>query len=238
MFPPANLEPESTRWKNQVEKSIEEQEQVQPRLDAELDALQRENNSVLDQVSSRVNNYYTNTLAQYPVFQRSVLMSDVFGGPSTTFNISAPAAANNTVAETWVTAFTYNLALPAAVAVLGVRLNGAEFRLQGPSGFKLRFRWRVGTITEGIDTTPWMSRHQFNLTEYFMGVTEAAAQLTNVNNRYVHWTGAAASTVAVNLQASIQNSSNRSLAVASQAVTMYAARVDGQPTYLDLMVTR
>ncbi len=238
MFPPANLDPQSTRWKDLIESSLEEAEKVQPRLDAELDALQRENNSVLNQVTSRVNAYYTSTIGQYPVFEHSVLMSTVFGGPSTTFSVSAPAAADDTVAETWVTAFTYNLPLPAASTVLGVRLNGAQFRIDGPSAYRLRFRWHIDSTNEGITTARWMSRHNFNLSEYPMAATEPSSILTNVSNRYAHYSGASVSTMPVSLQVSIQDATTRAAAVASQNITLYSYRVDGQPTYLDMMVTR
>lgn len=235
MFPPANFDPQSSKWVRAIEETIEKNEQVHPRLDAELTALQRENNGVLNQVSSRVNAYYTATMAQYPVFQRTIPMSDVLGGESATISVSAPAAASTATAETWVTALSYTLPLPITTGVMGIRLNGAQFGLLGPSAYRLRFRWRVGTTTEGINTTPWMSRHQFNLSEYSLNPTTPV--LTNVANRYTHWTGTATSVATVSLQMSILNISNRSLAVAAQDITLRALNNNNQPTYLDVMVS-
>lgn len=235
MFPPANLDPQSTRWKTKVEQSIEAAEKAQPNLDKELHALQRENNSVLSQVTSRVNSYYTNTYASYPAYQRTVAMETVFGAPTRTFNISAPVSADNTVAETWVTALSYSLPLAFPVTEAGIRLNSAQFGLQGPNAYVLRFRWRIGgTAIEGINTTPWMSRHQFNLTEYGMNTPPV---VTNVSNRYALWSGASTSLLTVELQASIQNPSNRTAAVASQSITLSSVNNENNPTYLDVMVT-
>lgn len=235
MFPPAKLDPNNTAWVNGVQNAIESAERTQPALERDLNNLQRESNSVLQQVSSRVNAYYTDTLQQYPVFERTLPMSEVLGGFTKVVSISAPAAADSTVAETWVSLFTNTLTLPFAVTAVGVRLNSAQFGLQGPSAYSLRFRWLVGTVPEGINTTAWMSRHQFNLTEYPMNPTTPI--LTNVGNRYAYRSAASFSTVSLALQASIQNPASRTSSVAAQNVTLHALNNDGNPAFQNVMVT-
>lgn len=235
MFPPANMDPNSTAWVNAVQSSIEAAERLQPGLETDLEFLQRENNGVLKQVSSRVNSYYKQTLLQYPVFQRTIAMDEVFEGLSKTVSVSAPAAADSTVAETWVSMMARTITLPFAVTKVGVRLNSAQFGLQGPSAYTMRFRWRVSGISEGILTNPWMSRHQFNLTEYPMNPTTPV--MTNVGNRYVYRTDASFSTIQLELQGSIQNPASRNSSVAAQNVTLHARNTDDNPTFLNVMIT-
>ena len=233
MFPPSNVNPQSTKWVNAVEDAIETAESAQPVLDRELDALQRENNSVLRQVTSRVNSYYTNTYALYPMYQRTVPLSDIFGDSSRTINVSAPTAPNIESAETWVTVFSYDLPLAFPATDVGVRLNSAQFNIQGPSAYVLRFRWLVGGSPEGINTNIWMNRLSNNLDEFFMSNPPL---LSNVSNRYAMRSGAAVSILNVSLQVSILNPSNRNASVASQSVTFHALNDEDNPTYLDMMV--
>jgi hypothetical protein len=235
MFPSDNLEPQSKRWVRSIENTIETLEGAQPGLDSQLSRLQNEGTSVIDDVSSNVNAYYTATMAQYPAYQRTILMTDIFNALSKTVNVSAPAAADSTVAETWVSMFTHDITMPAAKTTVGIRLNGAQFGLRGPSAYYLRFRWRVNASIEGIGTSRWLSRHQFNLSTYNMDPTTPV--LTNVTNRYVHWTGASTTTLTLELQASIQSIASIGSAVASQAITMEALDNNGKETYLDVMVT-
>lgn len=234
MFPYPNLAPESNRWANTVQKAITDLEARQPSLDNDLARLQRTSNSVLADVSSSINAYYTNTLVQYPVIQKFLTMDECLGGDSKTVSISAPAAANNTVAENWVSVFTHNITLPAAKTVAGFRLNNAQFMLLGSSTYIMRFRWRVNTVSEGLLTNKWMSRHEFNLREYAMS---PGGQSTLLTNRYVHWSGASASTFQIELQASIQNAATRGASVAAQDITFRPFDLNGLDTYLDLMVT-
>jgi hypothetical protein len=234
MFPPSNLAPDATRWVNTVQDTITELERRQPGLDGDLEQAQRSSNSVLTEVSSRVNAYYTNTLVQYPVTEKFLPMSECLGGINKTVAISAPAAANSTVAENWVSIFTKSITLPVAKTTAGFRLNNAQFMLVGPSTYELRFRWRVNSSTEGILNTKWMSRHEFNLSAFSMNTTGVLALVTN---RYVHWSGASTDTFTIELQATIANSSNLSSSVASQNITFRAVNNEGLDTYLDVMVT-
>lgn len=236
MFPPANFDPQSQRWVNKVQGTLTSLESIEPRITSELDALQRQNNSVLDDVTSNVNAYYEATLAQYPAFQRTVPMRHVLGAETKVVSISAPFSDDDApVAETWVDVFSENISLPASVAVAGVRLNSAQFRIQGPSTYYLGFRFLVGTITEGINSTIWMSRHQFNLSTYQMDATNPT--LTNISNRYVHWTGTSTNSIAVKLQARIEDSTNTESAVSAQNITFHGTDNNDRNTYLDVMVT-
>jgi hypothetical protein len=235
MFPRDNLDAQSQRWVRSVEATIETLESHQTRLDHDLSRLHKENASVMDDVTANINAYYNSTLAQYPAFQRTVPMADIFGDISKTVSISAPAAADSTVAENWVSVFSYDIGLPFAATNMGVRLNGAQFQLSGPTAYSLRFRWRVNTQVEGINTNRWMSRHQFNLITYVMDPTNPI--LTNIANRYVYRTGSSVTDITVELQVSIQNIASRSNAVASQDVTFIALNDNDNDTHLDVMIT-
>lgn len=237
MFYPANLAPENSRWYKAVQDSLTSIETEQPRLDSELALLQKDNQSVINDVTSRVNDYYTNTLAQYPVFEYSVLLSSIIGA-STTVSVSAPAAANQTVSENWVDFFSHNMPLPTPRSAFGVRLNSAQFKMSGPSGYAIKFRWWIGVsgtgVPEGINITQWMSRHNFFLTPYSL---TPGGSLFNIENRYAYRSTSSTSVVQLKLQGCIENESNRSLAVAAQNVTLTPVDNSGNDTYLDVMVT-
>lgn len=236
MFPPNNLEPGSQNWVREVERVLTDVESKQPGQDTSLNMLQRAGTSVIDDVSSNINAYYTATMAQYPMFHFAIPMQKVLGGDTKVVAISAPAAADNTVAENWVEIFSTTVSLPVAKTVLGVRLNAAQMRLQGSATYDLKFRWVAGTtMTEGINTTRWMSRHEFNLEPFNLDPTTPVP--VNVTNRYAHWTGASTSSIAVRLQACIENPASRASAVASQNITFHGVDSNGLDTYLDLMVT-
>lgn len=235
MFPPSNFSPPSQPWSKAIEKALMDAEKRQSQLEPALAAAQRDSNSVLTEVSTNVNNYYNSTLAQYPAFQRTIRMWDVLGDGTKTVSMTAPSSTTQTGAETWFSICSYNLALPSAKTTVGVRLNSAQFGLVGPAAYYLRFRWVVGGTTEGLDNTRWMSRNTFNLGVYTMN--SPSVVLTNVTNRYVHWTGASTSTLSVELQATIENIASRTSAVAAQSVTFNAYDTGGNPTYMDLMVT-
>lgn len=235
MFPPSNLEPGSQAWARAIEEALLDVEKRQPQLDQALSLVQRESNSVLAEVSSNVNNYYNTTLAQYPAFQRTIPMLDVLGGASKVVSMTAPASTTQTGAENWVSIFTYNVPIPSAKSLIGIRLNSAQFGLTGPSTHYLRFRWRVNSTVEGLDNTRFMSRNTFNLGVYTMSTPTPT--VTNVTNRYVHWSGTATSTLSIELQATIESIASRTAAVTAQNVTFSAYDNNGAATYLDLMVT-
>lgn len=236
MFPHNNLEPQSQRWVRTVQDTIQRLEREQPNLGSQLDMLQREGSKSLADVSSNVNAYYTDTMQQYPAFQRTVPMREVLGGVSSTVAISAPSVASDTDAENWVTLLTHNLSIPFSVTSLGVRLNSAEFLLAGSPGYALRFRWVIGNTPEGMNITRWMNRLQFKLSSYAMFSTTPTQ--TRITNRYVHWTGGSAiSTIQMRLQATIEQISNLNASVSSQSITLYAQDDNGSDTYLDVMVT-
>lgn len=235
MFPSDNFEPTSKRWVETVQNVIQSTETQRPRQESELERLQREARSVMDDVSSQVNSYYTNTLAQYPAYQRTVPMRTALGGLSKTISVSAAALPGMTLPETWISVFSTPITLNIADTVAGVRLNSAQFGLQGPTGYYLKFRWLVNGSVEGINNNQWMSRHSFNLSVYQMDPTTPV--LTNVTNRYAHWSGASTSTLNLELQVSIENIASRGSAVAATNVTLLAQDNNGNDTYLDVMVT-
>lgn len=234
MFPHNNLDPSSNPWANAIEQAIMDKEAAQPILEQDLALLQKDAISSLDEVSSRLNNYYTSTRALYPVSERFLAMRDCLGGDSKVVSISAPAAANNTVAENWVSVFTYGVSIPVAKTVVGWRLNNAQFTAAGSSSYELCYRWRVNTVSEGILTTKWMSRNEFNLETYPLSTGGSSTLITN---RYVYWTGASGTSFQIELQARIENASDRTLAVPAQNITFRPFNSDGLDTYIDIMVT-
>lgn len=235
MFPTEDFGPQSKRWVNTVQDTITKVEKTQPMLDSDLAMLQREGRSVMDDVSSQVNAYYTATMAQYPAFQRSLPMQQVLGNTQKVVSISAPAAADNTVAENWVTIFAYTVNLNGPATTTGARLNSAQFAVYGPSAYYLRYRWALNGTAGGIATTTWMSRHQYNLSTFNM--SPGPPTIHNVANQFAYWSGTSRSTATFTLQASIQNIANPSASVAAQNITFESVDNNGKDTYLDVMVT-
>jgi hypothetical protein len=234
MFPLTNLDPKSTAWTNKVQEVIQDTENRQPILEQNLDLLRKDSLDNLTEVSSRLNAYYQNTLVQYPVKLYPIPLRDAFGAASISRSISAPTSANNTVAENWVSVFTHNITLPNAVTTAGFRLNVLQMLAYGSSTYSLRYRWRVNGSVEGINSTRWMSRHEFHLVAQTLQTAGAEHILSN---RYVHWSGSSTSTFTLEIQACIQNDSNLNASVASQSITFEPTDLNGRATYLDVMVT-
>lgn len=234
MFPRSNVPSNSQRWVNAIESSITDLEKRQPLLNGELERARQDGDSVINDVSANVNAYYAATMAQYPAFQRSFLMSDVLGGNSATIAMTAPASAADTDAETWFTMFSFSTIIPFPVTAIGVRLNSAQFVLQGPSAYRVRFRWRIGGTPEGINNNRWMNRRQFKLDAFDMSPSGVQ---TNITNRYVHWSGTSTTNIQMNLQASIFNIASPNNAVTSQSVTILPVDTNGNPSHLDVMMT-
>jgi hypothetical protein len=234
MFPRSNLAPESVSWANAVQDTVQSAETRQPILEQSLDALLRDSNSSTDEILSRLNAYYTNTLNTYPIKDYSIPMSDIIGN-GVTRNISAPASSNNSVAETWVTVFSYDIQLNSPAQIIGARLNTCQMRVTGSASYSLRYRWMVNTSPEGINNNRWMSRHEFHLPATLLSPTGSTHTLTN---HFVYRNnGSASSTYSMILQASIQSNSNLNSSVPSQSILFEPYGSNGLESYLDVMVT-
>lgn len=234
MFPNNNFAPSSQPWVRSVQDTVEAQEKQLGRQQAELKRLHEEGLSVLGDVSANVNDYYQNTRELYPVRSLFVPMSAVLGGDSKVVSMSAPASAGPTVAENWISLWSYSFSLPFATTQAMVRLNSAEFTVVDSSSFGIAFRWVVNSAIEGINTIKWMSRHESNLTWYNMD--SGGGRVINITNRNTYLSGPATSTLTAQLQARIVNVGSPNSSVSARNVT-FLANDNGVPTYLDLMVT-